>query len=392
MGEKSALEGSLGFVTLADIFQILGGNGSTGVLELTTPYAPHSGLIYFVGGNPVNAWCGPQGAVEAIYALFGWTEGRFQFREEEVSVGQVIKQSRMQIVLDALRMVDDGVIQKVGPPHIFQGADKEKGPPSGEGSIPQIIRGPLVDYSYLVGEEEFRKGDRILREGGHGKWIWVVLEGAVEVNRETIEGPFAVARLGEGCFLGTFGALLFHEHSRSAHVKALDYVRLGLLDTERLSRIYTSLSPDFRAVLVGLDERLRRVTNRLVEIVDQQDSLSSASKDKETVIEMGSPSEELFAIREGEALVICETEKGSFPVLQLGKDDVYGFIPFLDTGHEPRSAAVAAGKNLKTRPIDAEALQIEHSHLPAVFKNLIYHMGVCIYTTTRTLLHIHERG
>jgi len=42
MAEKASLQGSLGFISLADIFQILGGNASTGILEMITlmPHTP----------------------------------------------------------------------------------------------------------------------------------------------------------------------------------------------------------------------------------------------------------------------------------------------------------------------------------------------------------------
>jgi len=393
MVDRSSLEGSLGFISLPDLFQILGGNASTGILELTTPYAPHPGHIYFEGGNPINASSGTLNGVEAVYELFGWLEGRFEFREEPVTSGRAIKQPRMQIVLDALRMLDDGVIKKVGAPLSVQDAVGEgaEGAP-GTKVVSQTIKGPFVDYSFIIGEEEFREGDRVIKEGAHGKWIWVILEGLVEVNRESSNGPITVARMGEGCFAGTISALLFQEHARSANVRALSSVRLGLLDTERLSRIFTSLSPDFRSVLVSLDRRLRRITDRVVDLFTNQDSLAGAAEGKATVLEKGSPKEELFTILDGEALVVGESQKGVLPVVLLVKEDIFGFLPFLDTGLEPRSAAVAASKELKTRPLDPDALQKEYNRLPATFKNLIYHMGLCIFTTTRTLYHIHQRG
>ncbi|MBN1102093.1 MAG: cyclic nucleotide-binding domain-containing protein [Deltaproteobacteria bacterium] len=389
---RSSLEGSLGFISLADIFQILGGNASTGILELTTPYAPYPGLIHFEGGNPINASCGTLNGVEAVYALFGWIEGRFEFREEQVTSGRAIKQARMQIVLDALRMLDDGVIKQVGAPvSLHEAVAEGTEAASATKDMAPIIKGPFVDYSFIIGEEEFPEGDKVIKEGAHGKWIWVILEGSVEVNRETSNGPITVARMGEGCFVGTISALLFQEHARSANVKALSSLRLGLLDTERLSKIFTSLSPDFRSVLVSLDRRLRRITDRAVDLFAGEDGLAGAADGKEIVMEKGSPKEELFTILDGEALLIGESQKGSLPLVLLGKEDLFGFLPFLDTGLEPRSAAVAASKELKTRPLDSEALQKEYNQLPATFKNLIYHMGLCIFATTRTLYHIHQR-
>jgi hypothetical protein len=53
MPEKTTLTGNLAFIALADVFQILGGNNSTGVLRIKSQYTPNPGLIYFVNGDPV---------------------------------------------------------------------------------------------------------------------------------------------------------------------------------------------------------------------------------------------------------------------------------------------------------------------------------------------------
>jgi CRP-like cAMP-binding protein len=249
-----------------------------------------------------------------------------------------------------------------------------------------------VDYAFIIGEEEFREGERIIKQGGHGKWIWVILEGAVEVSRQMSDASLTVARLGEGCFIGTFEALLYKENARTANVNTLSEVRLGLLDTERLSKVYSSFSPDLRAVLSGLDRRLQRVTDRAVELFLRKDSLKGLLKDKGIVLEKGSAKEDLFSIVEGEALVVGQSKKGVTPLLALSKEDVFGFVPFLDAGHEPRDAAVAASRDLKTRALDVEALQKEYNQIPVTFKNLVYHLGACIFTTTRLVYRIHETG
>ena len=47
MNSRSDFSGDLSFISLADIFQTLGGNNSTGVLQMTSDYAPTQGKIYF---------------------------------------------------------------------------------------------------------------------------------------------------------------------------------------------------------------------------------------------------------------------------------------------------------------------------------------------------------
>ena len=125
MSDRAALAGSLSFISLADIFQILGGNNSTGILRITSQHSPDSGLIYFLKGDPVNATIGTTSGLDAVYAMFGWVEGTFEFHEQEVRAGRVINNSMMEIVLDAMRMLDDGLIKKVGPASFDEAASPE---------------------------------------------------------------------------------------------------------------------------------------------------------------------------------------------------------------------------------------------------------------------------
>ena len=391
MSAKSSLAGSLSFISLTDIFQILGGNSSTGVMRITSQHAPDPGLIYFAKGDPINATSGPLSGLDAIYALFGWIEGKFEFYEEEVQIGRVIKKNRMEILLDAMRMLDDGLIKKVGPlpfdekasVEVSETRSEKKGPP-------QVIKGPLVDYAHVLDEEEYHAGERIARAGGHGKWIWIILKGSVNVSRETSNGPMNITNLGEGCFIGGFTILPFMEYTRSVTVTALDDVQLGLLDTEFLYRDFMSLSPDFRRILLSLDGRLRKITDRALELFMKEDKIKGFTKNKKIVIEKGSSKQETFAILEGETYVVGQTQKGYLPLLTLEKDEVFGYMPFADMGHEPRSALVLASKDLKVHRLDTESLQKEYEHLSGTFRNMIYNACTCTFLTTKLAYHLYE--
>lgn len=391
MSDKAALAGSLSFIGLADIFQILGGNNCTGIMRITSQHAPDPGLIYFLNGDPINATIGPLSGLDAIYALFGWGEGKFEFYEEEVQIGRVVNKSRMEIVLDAMRMLDDGLIKKVGPPSFDEVASAQgSGTGFGKRGAPQVIKGPLVDYSHVLNEEEYRDGGIIVREGGHGKWIWVILKGSVHVTRETSNGPMTIVHLGEGCFLGTFTALTSMEYTRSATAAALGDVQLGLLDTELLYREFASLSPDFRGTLLSLDGRLRKITDRAAELFMKEDKTKGFTKDKKVIIEKGSSTKEAFTIVEGKAYVIGQTRKGYLPLLTLEKDEFFGYMPFMDMYHEPRSALVLASKDLKVNRLDMESLQKEYEQLSGTFRNMIYTICACIFMTTKLVYHLHE--
>ena len=387
-GRKATLSGNLDFISLADLFQILGGNGSSGVLHITSPFAPDPGYIYFLKGDPINAGCGSLHGLQSIYTLFGWMEGMFVFYEENRNLPHLIKKNRMEIVLDALRMLDEGVIKRVGPTSIDEASSGEG---NGQNRKLPVIKGSLVDYAYVIKEEMFSDGETIVKEASYGKWMWVVMEGTVKVHRDTPNGYVTIARLGEGCFIGTIKALLFGEYARNATVTAEGDVRLCLLDAEHLYREYESLSLDFKALLLSLDNRLRRITDRIVVSSLNQDETKGLSEDKKIIIKKGSSHQELFMVTEGEAFIIAQTRQGDLPLSKLKKGDVFGHIPFMDIGHEPRFASVIASNGLKIQKLDSQSYQAEYTKLPNTFRNFVYHIGNCISLTTSLMLQMQIR-
>jgi CRP-like cAMP-binding protein len=393
MGGKAVLTGNLKFTSLADLFQIIGGNNSTGTLRITSQYVPQPGIVHFLKGNPVNAANGPLKGLDAVYSLFGRTEGNFEFSEEKLSVEHAIKKNRMEIVLDALRMLDDGVIEKVGPTTADELLSK-KGTKSGDGQKRELplIKGPAIDYLYILDEEEFSDGKTVVKEGSHGKWIWVILDGAAQLTRGTSRGPLTIAKLGEGCFIGSFTSLLFQEYARSATVSAIGDLRVGLLDTQRLAGEFYTLPADFRNTLSSLDRRLKKITDRAVDLsAKKEDSLSLPTKGLEVVVDMGSKKDDLYCIQEGQAYVVGKTAKGALPLLTLEKDDVFGNLPFMDMGQEPRNASVAGTQSLKTITLDAEELHTSYDHLSQTFKGMIFNICTCVSITTK-LVYLLSRG
>ena len=115
MSTKIDLSGSLSFLALGDLLQLIGSNGSTGTLQITSKYSQEPGYIYFQKGNIINGSTPSLKGLDAVYSMFGWIEGEFEFSSEEVQVKKLINESRMGIILDGLRMVDDGKTKKLGP-------------------------------------------------------------------------------------------------------------------------------------------------------------------------------------------------------------------------------------------------------------------------------------
>lgn len=390
MSDNIVLNGSLDFLELADIFQILGGNNSTGVLNISRKYVPYNGIIYFLKGNPINSTCGSLNGIKSINTLFGWTDGQFEFHEEKVQIKAVIKKSRMEIVLDALRLLDDGEIERVGPPSFNDTNIENRNDYCQKKDLP-VIKGPFVDYSYVVEEESYNEGAMIVKEKAHGKWISVIYEGTAIVRRDTINGPLDVALLGEGSFIGSFRALSFGEFQRNASVFAQSGVHLVTLNSQSIYNEYKSLSPDFQNLLVSLDNRLTRLTDSAVALYEQGDHNNKFTNGKKIIIKRSSSKKDLFVIREGNAGIVVHTPEGNLPILTLGKGEVFGENPFVNFGHEPQSASVLASNNLKVDKLDAKSLQEEYDMLSGIMKNWIYHVGNCITMTTRLVHQLHKR-
>ena len=384
MEVRPQFAGDLSFISLADTFQILGSNHSTGILHLKSPHVESPGIIYFDNGNPINASFGSLYGLDAVYALFGWAEGTFEFRNERVYAGRVIEQNRMQIVLDALRMLDDGLIRRIGSEQdVLEDSEAKK-------ESPLVIKRSFVDYLYVIDEEEIPDGAALVDEGAHGKWIWVVLEGTVRVTRETSTGPITIAQLGEGCFIGSITSFLFSDYVRSATVRAVGNVRMGLLDSQRLHEEYSMLSRDFKGLLLSLAGRLRKVSDRAVELSENKPRASEAPHDKKVIVKQSSGINEVFSIMNGEAYVICETSNGRIPLITLNKGDILGRVPFLDIGHEPRSATVLGSEDLELRLIDVGKLQQEFNGLSGTLKSLIEHSCNSVALTTRLIYKMQE--
>ncbi|MDY6952250.1 MAG: cyclic nucleotide-binding domain-containing protein [Thermodesulfobacteriota bacterium] len=391
MAGEVVFAGDLSFIGLADILQMLGSNRSTGVVRITTKGVSGPGLIYFQDGNPINATNGQLQGIEAIYPLFGWAEGKFVFHRQKVQVEHVIRSSRMEIILDGMKMLDEGLLETVGPKSITTGSGTENGQhaPKRQTGLP-IIKGPLVDYMYVIDEEQFRDGEQIVTEGGHGNWIWVILEGSVTITRQTANGPMTLARLGEGCFVGALASFLLRGHVRSATVTAAGDVQLGVLDARRLSGEYATLSSDFRGLLLSLDGRLRKITDRAVELYAKKHKNNGLAKNKRLVMKEDSPKKSVYTITGGEAYVMRRTAKGYLPLLTLREGDVFGNVPFVDLGHEPRRARVLASDDLKVDKVDGELITREYDGLSATLRNLVDSMATCVSLTTTVACHLKE--
>ena len=379
MNNSVSLSGSLDFLNLGELLNLLGSNGSSGVLRIKSSYKAEAGLVYLDKGNPINATNGALTGIDAIFSLFGWTDGNFEFMQEEPTCQKTITKSRMEIILDGLRLLDEGKIEKLGQA-AAAGPQAENTTVSGK--VP-LIKGPLVDYSYVVDEEGFYDGDEIVQEGNHGDWIWVILEGIAEISKKTANGSIEILRIGDGAFLGSVAALISAGRVRTATVTAVGNVQLGMLDSQLLANELANVSADFKNILSSIDSRLKQVVEMAVRIKENHQDPTDYIKGKKQLIKQGQDEDRFFSIKDGQVVIARKTENGYVPLAQLKKGDFFGRIPFLDMGHEPYSAAVFSSDDLKLAAVDTKKLESEHQGLSSTLKNIIEHMATTVSVSTR---------
>ncbi|NIR18180.1 MAG: cyclic nucleotide-binding domain-containing protein [Desulfobacterales bacterium] len=127
-----------------------------------------------------------------------------------------------------------------------------------------------IDPFLILEEEEHKDGDVILREGTSTDWIYIILEGQVRIQKSTPKGVVSITTLGEEHVVGEMAFLEKGKVPRAASAVALGYVRLGVLDHDKLTKEYDSLSPLFRNLILTLVRRLRSVTDAAVRLITDQ--------------------------------------------------------------------------------------------------------------------------
>ena len=257
------------------------------------------------------------------------------------------------------------------------------------GQIP-VIKGPPIDYMYVVDEESY-KDENVIIEGRYGNWIWVILHGVVEIIKETPIGPIPILRLGEGAFIGNLAAFLPQQQvERTASVRAVGKLQLAVLDSQRLAKEFAQSSPGFREFILSLNHRLIQATNRVVELALNKPAAFPFCPKQ--IIKQGKSDEQFFHITEGQALVSRSIDqKQNLPLVRLEKDDYFGNVPFLNMGLEPCGASVFASENFQADPVDINFFSQEFTRLSTTFRNMLEVTASSISITTKVACDFFNR-
>ena len=378
MKNTSVLSGDLKFINLGDLLQLLSTDSRSGELRIINPNFSEPGIIYIADGSPVDAATEAETGRKAIYALFGWVDSTFEFYPCEITHTDCIKQRMMAIVLDALRELDEGLIEII---ETVSKIDTDTALPVVK-TDSTVIKGPSIEYGTIVDEDEFGKGETIVHQGRHGNWLWVILEGVVDIIKETGQGDYKIISSGAGAFIGGLSTLIQPDNNRSATAVARDGVQLGVIDAQQLVSELASVNPGFKKILLSLDNRLRYISTRVSEIKNGADKYAGLPKDKQLMIRQGDEVQKVFTILQGNAYVARNTDDGNIYLMTLNKGDFIGKVPFFNIDHEPSFANVFASPDLKLGIVDVDSFQKDYDILSVTMKNIIDYTTICISATT----------
>jgi len=383
MSSNIVLKGNLSFLNLGELLQLFGGSGSTGILKLTSSHSDTPGYIYIIDGNPIDAVFQDQKGQDVLNSFFGWLDAEFEFSDEKVLHRRIISKNRMELILVGLRMLDDGLIETVGQVT----SKKLKNDLNDEAGIP-IIKGPLVDYLYVVDEDDFSEGQEIVIQEKFGSWLWVILEGTVEVARILPQGPVVINKLSEGAFIGSINSLYEKSNVRSATVSAVSRVQLGVLDYHRILEEFSKISQMLKGFFVSIENRLMQITTicanahfekiKIIQNMGELKQFNSFAKTDDT----------FFKIINGNAIVVKNINNQFIELCRLKQNDIIGNISFLSTSHEPHSAQVFVSEDFETEEIDLIDLKEEYDELSITLKNIFFHTATCLSVTTGRLMDI----
>jgi CRP-like cAMP-binding protein len=127
-------------------------------------------------------------------------------------------------------------------------------------------------FSYVVNEERFPDKAFIIKEGGRGDWIYVILEGRVKLLKKTSKGMMTIDTLTEGDFVGEMSLLKRDSEPRIVSAVADGPVMVGSLDTTLLKQDWDAQPPRLKKLISSLIQNLEDSIKKAVSVVDERGS------------------------------------------------------------------------------------------------------------------------
>ena len=119
--------------------------------------------------------------------------------------------------------------------------------------------GTQANYKRLT----FEKGDVLLKEGDNGEYVYLILNGQVEVCKGySGENPRTIATLGPGNVVGELS--LFDGSPHVATVVAVEATEASAMAREEFHKMINDMDPLMKGIVGMMVSRLRQVVQELL--------------------------------------------------------------------------------------------------------------------------------
>lgn len=133
---------------------------------------------------------------------------------------------------------------------------------------------------------KYKKGDQIIKQGDFGISIYIILNGRVEVFRESQDADVVLGTMGPGDIFGEMVFLTKGVEVRSASARALEDTELEVWHPDDLSKKYEEIAPVLKAMINQVLRRLLRMHRLLDKLAPktprQREAPESKKASKET--------------------------------------------------------------------------------------------------------------
>jgi CRP/FNR family transcriptional regulator len=129
---------------------------------------------------------------------------------------------------------------------------------------------------------KYKKGEQIIKQGDYGISIYIILNGYVEVFRESEGADVVLATLGPGDIFGEMIFLNKGVEVRSASARALQDSELEVWHPDELAKKYEEIAPVLKAMINQVLRRLLRMQKLLDKLAAKEPGQRETKEEKKT--------------------------------------------------------------------------------------------------------------
>jgi len=129
---------------------------------------------------------------------------------------------------------------------------------------------------------KYKKGEQIIKQGDYGISIYIILNGYVEVFRESEGADLVLGTLGPGDIFGEMIFLNKGVEVRSASARALQDSEIEVWHPDELAKKYEEIAPVLKAMINQVLKRLLRMHKLLDKMAPRMLAQRETKEDKKT--------------------------------------------------------------------------------------------------------------